>query len=169
MPTSAQHGMQRARDRGNKRFHRISEQYTKSIDRVYRERWAARSCRIRQRAVEFSRANTSKPHRDAGSAHPPGGASGPNIHCFAQFRVPEPGRGQPGPLGSGRAFLYQNGVMTDLNTLIPAESPWYLQNAASINEAGEIAGYGTINGETHAFLAKPVIGETAGASSPPGQ
>jgi probable HAF family extracellular repeat protein len=61
----------------------------------------------------------------------------------------------PGPLGSGRAFLWQNGVMTDLNTLIPAGSPWYLQAAESINDAGQIAGYGTINGETHAFLATP--------------
>ena len=67
----------------------------------------------------------------------------------------------PGPLGSGRAFLWQNGVMTDLNTLIPASSPWYLQSAQSINEAGEIVGYGTINGETHAFLAKPTVAEPA--------
>ena len=74
----------------------------------------------------------------------------------------------PGPLGSGRAFLWQNGIMTDLNTLIPANSPWYLQSALSINDAGEIAGYGTINGETHAFLAKPVVSGT-GVSSPAGQ
>ena len=75
----------------------------------------------------------------------------------------------PGPLGSGRAFLWQNGVMTDLNTLIPANSPWYLQSAQSVNDAGEIAGYGTINGETHAFLAKPLVSETGSASSPAGQ
>jgi len=75
----------------------------------------------------------------------------------------------PGPLGSGRAFLHQNGVMTDLNTLIPAGSPWYLQAALSINDAGEIAGYGTINGETHAFLAKPVVSGTGSASSPAGK
>ena len=62
----------------------------------------------------------------------------------------------PGPLGSGRAFLWQNGVMTDLNTLIPAGSPWYLEQALSINDAGEIVGYGTVNGETHAFLARPL-------------
>jgi probable HAF family extracellular repeat protein len=62
----------------------------------------------------------------------------------------------PGPLGSGRAFLWQNGVMTDLNALIPTGSPWYLVQALSINDAGEIAGWGTINGETHAFLAEPV-------------
>ena len=43
----------------------------------------------------------------------------------------------------------------DLNTLIPKNSPWYLQNASSINDAGEIIGWGTINGEVHAFLATP--------------
>jgi hypothetical protein len=43
----------------------------------------------------------------------------------------------------------------DLNTLIPKNSPWYLQNAESINDAGEIVGTGLINGEPHAFLATP--------------
>jgi probable HAF family extracellular repeat protein len=61
----------------------------------------------------------------------------------------------PGPFGSGRAFLWQNGVMTDLNTLIPKGSPWYLLQALSINDAGQIVGYGTINGDVHAFIATP--------------
>lgn len=61
----------------------------------------------------------------------------------------------PGPLGSGRAFLWQKGVMTDLNTLIPKSSPWYLLQALSINDAGQIVGYGTINGNVHAFIATP--------------
>lgn len=54
-----------------------------------------------------------------------------------------------------RALIWLNGVMTDLNTLLPAGSPWYLASAASINNAGEIAGVGIINGETHGFLATP--------------
>ncbi|MGO9515986.1 MAG: hypothetical protein ACLPND_02985 [Candidatus Korobacteraceae bacterium] len=62
----------------------------------------------------------------------------------------------PGPFGSGRAFLWQNGTMTDLNSLLPASLPWYLLQALSINDAGQIAGYGTINGEVHAFLATPI-------------
>ncbi len=61
----------------------------------------------------------------------------------------------PGPQGGGRAFLWQNGRMTDLNELIPVGSPWYLLQALSLNSSGEIAGFGTINGETHAFLATP--------------
>ena len=57
---------------------------------------------------------------------------------------------------NSRAFLWQNKVITDLNTLIPAGSPWYLQAAYSINDAGEIVGQGTINGELHGFVASPV-------------
>lgn len=61
----------------------------------------------------------------------------------------------PGPLGSGRAILWQNKVPIDLNTLIPKDSPWYLLDAESINDAGQIVGYGTINGNVHAFIATP--------------
>src|SRR6185312_8501284 len=40
-----------------------------------------------------------------------------------------------------RAFLYQNGHMTDLNTLAP-NSPVYLQVAGNINDSGVIVGQG---------------------------
>jgi probable HAF family extracellular repeat protein len=63
-----------------------------------------------------------------------------------------------GPLATGnpRAFLRQNGVMTDLNALIPADSPLYLLIAYGINDAGEIAGFGVNStGDIHAFLATP--------------
>jgi probable HAF family extracellular repeat protein len=53
------------------------------------------------------------------------------------------------------AFLWQNWTFTDLNTLIPQNSGWTLQNAASINDAGEITGYGLIDGQTHGFLLLP--------------
>ena len=53
------------------------------------------------------------------------------------------------------AFLWKDGVMIDLNDLIPKGSPWMLQSAAGINAAGQIAGQGLINGEVHAFLATP--------------
>lgn len=55
-----------------------------------------------------------------------------------------------------RAYLWQNGVMTDLNTLIPPDSPFYLLEADGINDQGQIAGYVvTSAGEVHAFLATP--------------
>jgi probable HAF family extracellular repeat protein len=72
--------------------------------------------------------------------------------------------------GNSRGFLYQNGVMYDLNTLIPANSPLYVLSASSINSSGEITGFGmTSDGDMHGFLATPSSGEdTSGSfSSPP--
>lgn len=54
-----------------------------------------------------------------------------------------------------RAFLWRNGVMTDLNDIAPG-SPLYLLFASAINSRGQIAGIGaTSTGEIHAFLATP--------------
>jgi probable HAF family extracellular repeat protein len=62
-----------------------------------------------------------------------------------------------------RAFLWEKGVMTDLNTLIAGDSPLYLLTGCSINSRGEITGLGlTSTGETHTYLATPTHG---GASS----
>lgn len=55
-----------------------------------------------------------------------------------------------------RAFLYSDGVMKDLNDLISPNSGWSLWFAQAINDRGQIAGYGSINGVTHAFLLTPV-------------
>ena len=56
-----------------------------------------------------------------------------------------------------RAFLWRNGVMTDVNTLVVGQSPLYLLTGCSINSRGEITGLGlTSNGEIHSYLAKPV-------------
>ena len=42
--------------------------------------------------------------------------------------------------------------MLDLNTLIDPASGWVLNQARGINDSGQIAGFGTIGGQTHAFL-----------------
>jgi probable HAF family extracellular repeat protein len=55
-----------------------------------------------------------------------------------------------------RAIIWQDKTPVDLNTLIPQNSGWYLECAQGVNDAGEIVGFGTINGSTHAFLAKPI-------------
>jgi probable HAF family extracellular repeat protein len=70
------------------------------------------------------------------------------------------------------ALVWQNGVSTDLNVLIPADTPWYLLAAASINDAGEIVGWAvnTNTFEVHAFLASPIVGigpAARGAVRPP--
>jgi probable HAF family extracellular repeat protein len=52
-------------------------------------------------------------------------------------------------------FCDASGPMVDLNALIPAGTGWVLTHAHSINDAGQIAGVGTIDGQTHAFLLTP--------------
>ncbi len=63
-----------------------------------------------------------------------------------------------GPDGS-RAFLWENGVMTDLNDLVPPGSP-HLDYANDINDRGEIAGGATdpITGQGFGFLLIPTPG-----------
>ncbi|MBV9848408.1 MAG: HAF repeat-containing protein [Armatimonadetes bacterium] len=53
------------------------------------------------------------------------------------------------------AFLWQQGRMRDLNGLIPPKSGWVLTEANAINNRGQIAGKGRINGHEHAFLLTP--------------
>ena len=54
------------------------------------------------------------------------------------------------------AFLYENGEMTDLNTLLRPGSRWELTWALDINKGGQIVGYGLIDGRSHAFLITKV-------------
>lgn len=68
-----------------------------------------------------------------------------------------------------RAFLWEEGVMTDLNTLIAGDSPLYLLTGCSINSRGEITGLGmTSTGEIHTYLASPTDGVGASDSSSQG-
>jgi len=57
-----------------------------------------------------------------------------------------------------RAFIVVDGVPTDLNTLISADSPLQLQTACSINSRGEIAGLAVEKktGQSRGYLAIPV-------------
>jgi probable HAF family extracellular repeat protein len=55
----------------------------------------------------------------------------------------------------GRGFLYSGGTMTDLNSLLPANSGWVIRDAYDINEYGQIVGQGVIDGEHHAYLMTP--------------
>lgn len=50
------------------------------------------------------------------------------------------------------AFLWRNGVMTDLNTVVTNGQNWELRGAAAINDAGQIAGWGTLHGNPTAFV-----------------
>ncbi len=64
-----------------------------------------------------------------------------------------------------RAFFWRNGVMTDLNTLAPVNSPLFLITGCSINSQGQIIGIAVDStGAFHGYLATPVNGEAAGES-----
>lgn len=58
---------------------------------------------------------------------------------------------------AGRAFVWQNGVGTDLNTLIPANAGITLTSANGINDAGQIVGTGQVAGSSIpvAFVLTP--------------
>jgi probable HAF family extracellular repeat protein len=60
------------------------------------------------------------------------------------------------------AWLLDNGVMTDLNTLIPADSGFQLIVAFDINARGQIVACGveTSTGNVHAVLLDPVNGNS---------
>jgi probable HAF family extracellular repeat protein len=61
-----------------------------------------------------------------------------------------------GDFGPYHAFLWENGVMSDLNDLLIDNSGWVLSDAEAINENGQIVGTGLVNGETHAFVLNPI-------------
>lgn len=54
------------------------------------------------------------------------------------------------------AFLYENGVMQDLNDLVLPKSEWELQRATAINNRGWIVGAGLYAGQQRAFLLLPL-------------
>lgn len=55
------------------------------------------------------------------------------------------------------AFVYLNGMILDLNSLIPGDSGWQLLEAYGVNNAGQIVGEGLFNGQSHAFRLDPAI------------
>ncbi len=54
------------------------------------------------------------------------------------------------------AFLYSDGQMIDLNSLITTQN-WILTQAFAINASGQIVGSGLFNGVEHAFRIDPVV------------
>lgn len=60
-----------------------------------------------------------------------------------------------------RATLWETGKIYDLNSLIPSASGWVLEDAAGINDHGQICGNGKHNGKERAFLLTPVLANSA--------
>ena len=55
----------------------------------------------------------------------------------------------------GNGFLYSNGSIQSLLSLLPTTSDWSNLNATGINDAGQIVGQGTYNGQQVGFLMTP--------------
>lgn len=53
------------------------------------------------------------------------------------------------------AFIWEAGVMTDLNDWVEPGSPWVLESAVAISNLGHIVGMGTYNGQPEPFLVIP--------------
>ena len=56
----------------------------------------------------------------------------------------------------GSNFLYSKGAIQSLLSLLPAGSGWSNLFATGINDAGQIVGQGTYNGELLAFEMNPI-------------
>jgi probable HAF family extracellular repeat protein len=74
---------------------------------------------------------------------------------------------------ASNAFIYQNGVMTDLNALIPSTSDFHLMDGRAVNDAGQILadgqdGRGTYNAYllTPSNMPAPVAPELYGTELP---
>jgi probable HAF family extracellular repeat protein len=59
-----------------------------------------------------------------------------------------------------RAVVWRSATISDLNTLIPADSGWTLRTATAINTAGQIVGTGVFQNQTRAFRLDPVADTT---------
>lgn len=57
---------------------------------------------------------------------------------------------------NNHAFVWRDGIMKDINDLLPANSGWELISALDINNNGQIVGFGKFNGRDKAFLLTPV-------------
>jgi probable HAF family extracellular repeat protein len=68
--------------------------------------------------------------------------------------------------GAFHAFLYESGILTDLNDLIPTGTGWTLTTALDINDAGQIVGAGSFNGITSAYLLNPETGAVSTVPEP---
>jgi len=67
---------------------------------------------------------------------------------------------------SYHAFVWTNGTMRDLNDLVPPNSGWLLEEATGVNDAGQIVGSGTYQGQRRAYLLQPASGASAAAALP---
>jgi len=68
--------------------------------------------------------------------------------------------------GVPKAVVWHNGVITDLNTVVPPGTLLFLLTVFMINDVGQVAGFGVdLNTfEVRGFLATPVHGDNSSAA-----
>jgi probable HAF family extracellular repeat protein len=75
---------------------------------------------------------------------------------FINSRSQVVGDSMPCDFSAVTAFLWENGSLVNLNTLIPQNSPFYVITASFISDRGEIGAFGNLpSGDTHAVLLIP--------------
>jgi probable HAF family extracellular repeat protein len=64
--------------------------------------------------------------------------------------------------GLNHGFIWKNGKMADVNSLIAADSGWFLQQITGINNFGQMVGVGinSATGKNHGFLLNPICGSS---------
>jgi probable HAF family extracellular repeat protein len=72
------------------------------------------------------------------------------------------------PNGSFHAYLWEGGELTDMNTLVPEGSPWFLREAVGVNTRRQIIGNGVATGLSGAFIWEEGIITDIGSPFPGG-
>ncbi len=64
--------------------------------------------------------------------------------------------------GFNHGFIWEDGTMADVNSLIAADSGWFLQQINGINDRGQMVGQGinSATGKQHGFLLNPICGSS---------
>lgn len=62
--------------------------------------------------------------------------------------------------GLAHGFIWEDGKMANINSLIAADSGWFLQQISGINDRGQLVGQGinSATGRQHGFLLNPICG-----------
>src|SRR2546423_3336767 len=81
-----------------------------------------------------------------------GTLGGDNTYPYAQNNIGQVVGQSDTAAGGQRAFLWQKGLMIDLNTLLPANSGWRLDLALFLNDSGRVVGVGDHNGAAEWFI-----------------
>jgi probable HAF family extracellular repeat protein len=109
-------------------------------------------------AVGWSNCSTCTEHAflySGGVMSDLGTLGGQTSHAYAINSVGEIVGSAQTAAGFTVAFVWSGGVMRNLNDLIPPIEGGFLWEAHGINTSGQIAAYGLIDGDFHAFLLTP--------------